>query len=164
MKKFLLEVKDYVIIVAVVLLIRAFVITPAIVDGGSMDNTLNDGQLVLINKLIYKINDIERLDIVVIDNVKEDDRIIKRVIGLPNETIKCKNNKIYIDGQELKTDIKFPDTSDFEVTTKDNEYFVLGDNRPISKDSRMLGNFHKEDIIGRVTVRLFPFNKIGLIE
>lgn len=164
MKKILMEVKDYVIIIVVVLLIRTFIITPAIVDGASMDNTLADGQLVMINRIVYSIKDIERLDIVVINNEQDNDRIIKRVIGLPGETIKYQNNKLYINGKELVTDIKFEETNDFEVKTKDDEYFVLGDNRDISKDSRMLGNFKKEDIIGRVSLRLFPFNKIGFVK
>ncbi len=164
MKKFLLEIKDYVIIILVVLLVRTFLITPAIVDGDSMNSTLLNGQLVIINKLIYNISDVKRLDIVVINNEKENDKIIKRVIGLPNETIKYENNKLYINGEELISDIKFENTNDFETKTGDNEYFVLGDNRNISKDSRLLGNFNKEDIIGRVTLRLYPFNKIGFIK
>ena len=164
MKKFLFEIKDYVIIILVVLLVRTFLITPAIVDGDSMNSTLLNGQLVIINKLIYNISDVKRLDIVVINNEKENDKIIKRVIGLPNETIKYENNKLYINGEELISDIKFENTNDFETKTGDNEYFVLGDNRNISKDSRLLGNFNKEDIIGRVTLRLYPFNKIGFIK
>ena len=164
MKKILLELKDYIIIVLAVLLIRTFIITPAIVDGDSMDNTLADGQLVIINKLVYKLSDIERLDIVVINNEQDNDRIIKRIIGLPEETIKYEDNKLYINGKELVTDIKFEYTNDFEVKTGKDEYFVLGDNRDISKDSRILGNFSKEDIVGRVTLRLFPFNKIGFVK
>lgn len=164
MKKFLWELKDYVIIVIVVLLIRAFIITPAIVDGASMDDTLNDGQVVVINKLVYKLSDIQRFDIVVIESEKEEDRIIKRVIGLPGEKVEYKNNKLYIDGKELISELKFESTNNFKVEVKKDEYFVLGDNRDVSKDSRILGGFKKEEIIGRVTVRLFPFNKIGLIK
>lgn len=164
MKKILMEVKDYVIIILAVVLIRTFLITPAIVDGASMDDTLKDGELVIINKLIYNLKDVDRFDIVVLNNEEDDDKIIKRVIGLPNETIKYKDNKVYINDNLMLCDIEFPDTEDFEAKTKDNEYFVLGDNRGISKDSRMLGNFKKEDIVGRVTLRLFPFKKIGLIK
>ena len=85
MVKFLKEIKDYIIIIVVVILIRTFLVTPAIVDGDSMNETLLDGNLVLINKLTYRINDINRFDIVVLDNDTDNDRIIKRVIGLPNE-------------------------------------------------------------------------------
>ena len=160
--KFWNAIKDYVFIILVVVLIRTFIVTPAIVDGGSMDNTLADGQVVFINKLAYKTGDIKRFDIVVLNT--ESDKIIKRVIGLPNETIEYKNNKLYINGKLTETNFTFQDTEDFKTTTKDNEYFVLGDNRPVSKDSRMVGNFVKKDFIGRVKFRLFPFNKFGNIK
>ena len=110
MKKILMEVKDYVIIILAVVLIRTFLITPAIVDGASMDDTLKDGELVIINKLIYNLKDVDRFDIVVLNNEEDDDKIIKRVIGLPNETIKYKDNKVYINDNLMLCDIKFPDT------------------------------------------------------
>lgn len=164
MKKILMEVKDYVIIVIVVLLIRTFLFTPALVDGDSMVDTLHDGEFIIINKLIYRIGQIERFDIVVVENEIDNDKIIKRVIGLPNEKIKYENNKLYINDELIISDFDFPDTGDFEVTTKKDEYFVLGDNRGISKDSRLLGNFNKKDIVGRVTLRLLPFKKIGKVK
>ena len=102
MVKFLKEIKDYIIIIVVVILIRTFLVTPAIVDGDSMNETLLDGNLVLINKLTYRINDINRFDIVVLDNDTDNDRIIKRVIGLPNERIEYKDNKLYINDKEVK--------------------------------------------------------------
>ena len=164
MKKIWLAIKDYVIIIVVVVLVRTFIVTPAIVDGASMDNTLNDGQLVFINKFIYRTNNIKRFDIVVVSNKADKDKIIKRVIGLPNESIKYKNNKLYINDELVETNIVFGDTKDFETTTRENEYFVMGDNRPVSKDSRMLGNFTPSDIVGRVKYRLFPFSKFGKID
>ncbi len=164
MKKVWLEIKDYVIIILVVVIVRTFIVTPAIVDGASMDNTLKDGQLVIINKFIYRFDDIKRFDIVVVSNEINNDKIIKRVIGLPNETIMYKDNNLFINGELIKTDYDFGDTEDFTKTTKDNEYFVLGDNRVVSKDSRVLGNFTKSDILGRVKYRIFPFNKFGSID
>ena len=164
MKKVWLEIKDYVIIILVVVIVRTFIVTPAIVDGASMDNTLKDGQLVIINKFIYRFDDIKRFDIVVVSNEINNDKIIKRVIGLPNETIMYKDNNLFINGELIKTDYDFGDTEDFTKTTKDNEYFVLGDNRVVSKDSRVLGNFTKNDILGRVKYRIFPFNKFGSID
>jgi len=163
-KNFWKEIRDYVIIIVTVLLVRTFITTPAIVDGASMDDNLNDGQLVFINKLVYRINDIKRFDVVVVKNNQDKDKIIKRVIGLPNETIEYRNNKLYINNELVKTDIVFKDTADFKTTTGKNEYFVLGDNRPVSKDSRMLGNFDESEIIGRVRLRVFPFNKFGIID
>lgn len=158
------DILDYVIIIVVVILIRTFLVTPAIVDGSSMDYTLEDGQLVFVNKLVYRLNDIERFDIVVLKNEVDDDKIIKRVIGLPNEHIVYKDNILYINDKKVDFDFDCAKTADFEMITEEGEYLVLGDNRGISKDSRMLGNFTKKDIVGRVRFRLFPFKKFGNIE
>ena len=97
MKKIWNEIKDYIFIILAVVLIRTFIVTPAIVDGGSMDNTLENGQLVLINKFIYRFDDINRFDIVVINNDADSDKIIKRVIGLPNEIIELNDDIIFCD-------------------------------------------------------------------
>lgn len=164
MKKFWDAIKDYVYIVIVVVLVRTFLVTPALVDGKSMDDNLKNNDLVIINKLVYRLHDIERFDVVVVQNDADHDKIIKRVIALPNETLEYKSNKLYINGEEIKTDIKFKDTLDFSYTTKEDEYFVLGDNRPISKDSRYLGPFSKKKIIGKVSIRLFPFKKFGKVK
>ena len=164
MVKFLKEAKDYIIIIIVVVLIRTFVVTPAMVDGDSMNDTLLDGNLVLINKIGYRINGTKRFDIVVLKNEADNDRIIKRVIGLPNEKIEYKDNKLYINGEEVKTNIDFKDTEDFTAETKDNEYFVLGDNRAVSKESRILGNFKKEEILGKVNIRFYPLDRIGKVK
>ena len=164
MKKIWNEIKDYIFIILAVVLIRTFIVTPAIVDGGSMDNTLENGQLVLINKFIYRFDDINRFDIVVINNDADSDKIIKRVIGLPNEIIEYRDNILYINGQKVEAEIGFIDTEDFIAKTGEKEYFVLGDNRPISKDSRYFGSFKKDKILGRVTIRLFPFSKFGLVK
>ena len=110
------------------------------------------------------LDDIKRFDVVVVKNDADHDKIIKRVIGLPNENIIYRNNKLYINKELVETNIVFKNTADFEYTTKSNEYFVLGDNRPDSKDSRYLGPFSKKKILGRVKIRLFPFNKIGKIK
>lgn len=164
MNKFWKEAKDYIIIVVVVVIIRTFLVTPAIVDGASMDYILEDGQLVIVNKIVYKIKDVNRFDIVVLNNEQDGDKIIKRVIGLPNETIEYKNNKLYVNGKLVNQNYVVKDTEDFTIKTGENEYFVLGDNRVVSKDSRMLGNFKKKDIVGRVNFRLLPFDEFGKIE
>ena len=164
MKKIWNEIKDYIFIILAVVLIRTFIVTPAIVDGGSMDNTLENGQLVLINKFIYRFDDINRFDIVLINNEADSEKIIKRVIGLPNEIIEYRDNILYINGKKVEAEIGFIDTEDFIAKTGENEYFVLGDNRPISKDSRYFGSFKKDKILGRVTIRLFPFSKFGLVK
>lgn len=163
MKKFWDSIKSYVYIILVVIIIRTWFVTPAIVNGNSMVPTLEDNEVVIINKLGLAINGINRLDIVVVKNNEGNDKIIKRVIGLPNETIEIINNVIYIDGQELKSNMTFEFTEDFKTSTGEGEYFLLGDNRDISKDSRVLGNFTKNNFIGKVPLRIFPFDKIGFI-
>ena len=94
MKKVWDVVKDYVYIVIVVVLIRTFLVTPALVDGDSMNDNLYNNDLVIINKLVYRISDIKRFDIVVVKNDFDKDKIIKRVIALPNETLIYRNNKL----------------------------------------------------------------------
>lgn len=154
------ELIPYVIIIVVVILVRAFIITPVRVDGSSMDKFLQDGNILLL----YRLGKIDRYDIVVLDERADEEIIIKRVIGMPGETIEIKNNKIYIDGEEIEDDFAYGETSDYEKTTlKEDQYFLLGDNRLISKDSRTFGPINKSDIKGVTTVRLYPFNKIGLI-
>lgn len=164
MNKFWKEAKDYIIIIVVVVIIRTFLVTPAIVDGASMDYTLEDGQLVIVNKIVYKTSDVDRFDIVVLNNEQDGDKIIKRVIGLPNETIEYNNNNLYVNGKLVEQHYVVQDTEDFTIKTGDGEYFVLGDNRIVSKDSRMLGNFKEDDIVGRVNFRLLPFKEFGFIE
>lgn len=163
MKKFWNTIKDYVYIILAVVLIRSFIVTPALVDGASMDETLKDGELVLINKFVYIVSYINRFDVVVVNNEHDEDKIIKRVIALPNEKIEYKDDVLYINDKEVKG-MTFEHTSDFVYETKDDEYFVMGDNRDISKDSRMLGNFKSKDIVGKVNLRIFPFKKFGSIK
>lgn len=158
--KFIKEIFPYVVIIIVVVLIRTFIATPAIVNGDSMNDTLFDGEMVLVNK--YDKDKLERFDIVVVKYNGE--KLIKRIIGLPNEEISYIDNILYINGKKFSVPIDFEYTSDFDGMTEDNQYFVLGDNRNISKDSRMIGPINKSDIEGKVNIILFPFSKIGTIE
>ncbi len=151
----------YIIIIIVVVLIRSFIITPGIVSGDSMYDTLEDKEVVLVNK-IGLLSGIKRFDIVVLKY--NDGEIIKRVIGLPNETVKYANNVLYINGKEVKTPMEFEETDDVTIEAGENEYVVMGDNRDVSKDSRLLGAFNRKDIIGKVNIRLFPLNKIGIVK
>ena len=167
MKKILKELIPYVIIVIVVVLFRTFIATPIRVDGPSMENTLKNGDILFLNKLdkSYK-----RFDIVVI--YKNNIRLIKRVIGLPGESIEYKDNVLYIDGKEVE-DVALIRTGNFTLKElygidriPQGYYFVMGDNREISKDSRYsdIGLIKKSEIAGTTSFRVFPFNKIGKIK
>ena len=165
--KILKELIPYIIIVVVVVLFRTFIATPIRVDGPSMEDTLKNGDILFLNKLDKKF---KRFDIVVI--YKSNIRLIKRVIGLPGENIEYKDNELYING-ELVEDISLIRTGDFTLhelygidKIPEGYYFVMGDNRTISKDSRYydIGLIKKSEIAGTTSFRIFPFNKIGRIK
>ena len=152
------ELIPYVVIVVVVVLIRTFIVTPVVVSGDSMVPSLKDGQLLLLNKLSYRFKEIDRFDVVVVKIGKNE--IIKRVIGLPGETVEYRDNDLYINGELIETEYDF-DTDDFdEKLIPDNEYFVLGDNRAISSDSRIIGMINRKDIIGKTSISLWPIKAV----
>lgn len=159
--KVIKELIPYIIIIVAVVLIRTFIITPVKVDGDSMKETLNDNDILLL----YKLGSIKRFDIVVLDEAYDNEKIIKRVIGMPGETVSIKNDKIYINGKVIDNSFAYGTTSDVDkIELGEDEYFILGDNRLISKDSRYFGPVTKGEIIGKVVFRLFPFNKIGTVK
>lgn len=159
--KIIKEIIPYIVIVLVVVLIRTFIITPVRVDGDSMKNTLKNGDILLL----YKLGSINRLDIIVLDEEKDNEKIIKRVIGLPGETVAIKKGKIYINDKVIDDKYAYGETSDYDkVTLEDDEYFILGDNRLISKDSRYFGPIKESEIKGKIVFRLFPFTKIGTVQ
>lgn len=159
--KIIKEIIPYIVIVLVVVLIRTFIITPVRVDGDSMKNTLKNGDILLL----YKLGSINRLDIIVLDEEKDNEKIIKRVIGLPGETVAIKKGKIYVNDKVIDDEFAYGETSDYDkVTLEDDEYFILGDNRLISKDSRYFGPIKKSEIKGKIVFRLFPFTKIGTVQ
>lgn len=159
--KVIKEVIPYIVIVVVVVLIRTFIITPVRVDGDSMKNTLKNGDILLL----YKLSSIDRFDIIVLDEEKDNEKIIKRVIGLPGETVAIKKGKIYINDKVIDDEYAYGETGDYnKVTLKDDEYFILGDNRLISKDSRYFGPIKDNEIKGKIVFRLFPFTKIGTVQ
>lgn len=153
------EIISYILIIGAVLLIRTYVVTPIRVNGDSMYNTLQDGNLMILKK--YD-KDIERFDIVVINYEKE--KIIKRVIGMPKEDIEYKDNELYINGEPVEETYGYGSTKNFKDYCGEDEYFVMGDNRENSKDSRMIGCVNKKYIIGSTNIRFFPFKKIGKVD
>lgn len=160
--KFIRELIPYLIIILVVLVLRTFIVTPIMVSGESMVPTLSGGELMILKK--YD-TDYERFDIVVVNKNVEGDNLIKRVIALPGETIKYRNNKLYINDEVIEDAYAYGNTGNFrEITLGDDEYFLMGDNREISLDSRSLGIIKKQEIEGTVGIVLFPFNKFGSIK
>lgn len=164
------DILSYVLIIVVVVLIRVFIFDPVMVDGPSMNTTLSNGQILILNKYIYRKHDIQRYDIVVVK--LGDKKIIKRVIGLPNETIEIKNNKVYANGEELDNSFASTITDDFDLSEiglikiPGDSYFVLGDNREVSLDSRYpeVGTIKEDNIMGKATFRIWPLNKLGKLK
>ncbi|MBE6156843.1 MAG: signal peptidase I [Firmicutes bacterium] len=160
--KFIKELIPYLIIIAVVISIRTFIVTPIIVQGESMVPALDGGEIMILKKYDTSY---ERFDIVVVNKSVEGDNLIKRVIGLPGETIRYKNNKLYINDEIVNDIYAYGDTGNFqEITLGEDEYFLMGDNREISKDSRTIGIIKSQEIEGTVGVVLYPFNKIGKVK
>ena len=159
-KSFIKEIIPYAVILVVVILIKTFVFTPVIVNGESMMNTLHDNDVMILNKIGMKLNGIDRFDIVVIQT--NNSKIIKRVIALPGETIEYKEGNLYINDKKVEDKYGSDVTYDIEkVTLAENEYYVLGDNRTDSVDSRILGPIQKDDILGHASLIIYPFNRLG---
>ena len=162
--------------VALALVIRFFVATPYIVSGASMEHTYENHDYLIIDRITYDISNPQRGDIVVFGLPQEPSRdLIKRVIGLPGETIELSGHgptvtiinseppKGFTLDESYLTEANLGGTTNMKVTLGENQYFVLGDNRKVSADSRLWGTLPRKDIVGRVLVRLFPFNAISIL-
>lgn len=161
-KQYVKEYLPFTLFVILIIGIRIFICTPINVSGNSMSSTLKDGDIMLLNKLSLK-DGIDRFDIVVVKT--ETNYIIKRVIGLPGETISYKDGVLYINGKIYEDKYNLTGTNDIDpVKILDNEYYVMGDNRSISKDSRTIGAIKKDRIIGKTNFVIYPFNKFGKVE
>lgn len=170
-KGFLLEIIKFTVIsILVVAPIRFFIAQPFIVRGESMDPTFGDGQYLIIDELTYRSSSPERGDVIVFKYPRDESKyFIKRIVGLPNETIKITNGKVSVSSpshpEEIMLDESYIKELSFENTTEilgENEYFAMGDNRSNSLDSRIWGPLPERNIVGRVLVRLFPFQQAGL--
>ena len=160
---FIREYSSYVLCIIGVLLFKDLLFAPVIVDGSSMYSTLHSNDIMILNKITKRINGIKRFDIVVVE--ENSKYLIKRVIALPGETVEYKDNKLYINGEYVEE--KFlPEgtkTNDYKLEFKvpENAYFVMGDNRGVSYDSRRLGCFSDGRIKGKANLTIYPFSRFG---
>lgn len=161
-------------IICISQLIIAFVGQRTTVDGSSMEPMLSDGDNLIVDKITYRFRDPERFDVIVFPVVQDEDKkYIKRIIGLPGETVQIDDNgNIYINGEVLEENYGretiSPDMigrAAEPIVLGEDEYFVMGDNRNDSMDSRwnIVGNVNRDAIIGSAWTRIWPLNKIGFI-
>lgn len=174
-KKGLIHGAVYIICIVIIALIwNSFLFSPLKVIGESMNPALRDGDIVMVNKISYSLNGADRFDMVLFPYKYDNSRnFIKRIIGLPGETIEIKDGVIYIDGEELEEYYGIYDGNEITryskygpVTLADDEYFVMGDNRNHSDDSRSedVGPVKADDIIGKISFRIWPFDGIGSLK
>ena len=158
------------VVLAITLLLVKYVGQRTVVVGDSMETTLSDGDSLVVDKISYRFREPKRFEIIIFPyEYKEATYYIKRIIGLPGETVRIDTEgRIYINGEVLEENygaevIKEPGTAINEITLGEDQYFVLGDNRNHSSDSRVpsVGLIEGKDIIGRAIVRIYPFNKMG---
>ncbi|MDE7423020.1 MAG: signal peptidase I [Lachnospiraceae bacterium] len=170
------------IIVTCVFLVPNYVMAKNVVSGESMENTLHDKEQILTEMISYRFGEPKRFDIIVFyhffDNKNTDksdkdayEFYVKRIIGLPGENVRIEGDTIYINGEPLeehygKDSISDSGRAEEEITLGEDEYFVLGDNREVSIDSRSssVGNVKRDWILGKVCARVYPFNKIGSVK
>jgi len=162
---FIWEITKIVIIALVIVIpIRYFLFQPFFVRGQSMEPNFENGDYLIVDELSYHFRGPERGEVVVFKYPQDPtQRYIKRIIGLPGETVEIREGKVIIsneNGSQVLNESDYlsgiPTPGEIQVTLGENEYFVLGDNRPASSDSRRWGSVPRDDIIGRVFIRAWP--------
>lgn len=173
---FVETIKLMIIALAIVLPIRIFIVAPFIVDGDSMEPNYHNGEYLLVDEISYRFKQPQRGDVIVFHPPGEPSVFyIKRVIGLPGDTVELKNGKITISNPEIPEGFLLNETpylpgdsaalAEFSKgTLKENEYFVLGDNRNNSRDSRRIGPITTDHIKGKVILRVFPIKQFTFIQ
>lgn len=168
-KELIIDSLKLIIVIIIILFLMLYVVSVTQVVGSSMYPTLKDGEVLILNKFQYRFFDIKRGDIVSLD-YEDTKYLIKRIIGLPGETVKIVDNKLYINDkiyeeEYLSDDLQYDDFSLTDLgysKIPENMYLVLGDNRENSLDSREIGLIKEEDINGKISLRFWPLNKIKL--
>lgn len=160
----------FVVAAALAFVVRTFIFEPVRVDGSSMLNTLTDSDFMIATKFDYLFSDPERFDIVICDYPNTDDGMyrVKRVIGLPGETIELRGGELFVDGEHIEQsfDMTPNETNYGPLTVPEGCYFVMGDNRNNSRDSRspMVGPLKRSQIKGHVRCVVFPFSRMHWVE
>ncbi len=158
------------LILLCVFVVPKYVVQRTVVSGGSMEDTLHNGESLLVEKVSYRFTNPDRFDVVVFYPDEEDrsEYYVKRVIGLPGETIQITGDDVYIDGELLPEDygkqaMVYSGIAEEPLLLGEDEYFLMGDNRYVSLDSRYeeVGPVHKDMIAGKAFVRIWPLNKMG---
>lgn len=172
------SIREWIQVIAVALLIslpiRFFIAEPFIVNGASMDPTFSTGQFLIVDRVSYRFGDPKRGDVIVFEYPNNPETYyIKRIIGLPGETLEIKSGKVYITEPGTKSTTTFELNEDYvssshasrdhlKVTLTSEEYFVMGDNRAQSSDSRIWGGLDRHYIVGRPIIRLFPITSFSV--
>lgn len=162
------ELFPYIIVLIVILGIKRFAFGTILVNGNSMKDTLHNKDFMILDKMTYRFHEIKRFDIVVVQVGNQ--KLIKRVIGLPGEVIEYKDNELYVDGEKVEDHHSNRITYDFDLHLIDlkripnDTYFVMGDNRTDSLDSRSFGVVKRKQILGKTSFVLFPLSRFGKVE
>ena len=160
------------IVVAIMFFVIKFVGQRTIVIGDSMNPTLHENENLITDKITYRFKEPKRFDIILFQyKYNKSKLLIKRIIGMPGETVQIKNGRVYINDHELNENygnaiMNDGGVADNAIILGEDEYFVLGDNRNNSQDSRFasVGNVHRSDIIGRAWLRIWPLDKVDLLK
>ena len=168
-REFLLDSIKFIIVIFVVLILFLYVVSITQVVGNSMYPTLQNQEVLVLNKAIYRFRDVKRGDIISL-SYADTKYLIKRIVGLPGDTIEFRDNTLYINGEVYEEDYLGADviTDDFSLqdigydVIPEDMYLVLGDNRQNSMDGRDIGLIKKSDIIGKIALRFWPINRFKL--